>query len=168
MFDTDIIDATAESAYSSTLYILFANEIMGYSFSSKKQDKECKMATHLKLIHSSGDQITWMNPSLVMNNTFINTSDLLTNKQLLIPLELCENNTYQSVYRKQEFYLLHKCCSTGNCENHLYRKGKLTSSTNKFYKFGIFIVLLLVVTFKYINTYCRMFNRSPKDSGARK
>jgi hypothetical protein len=86
IFDASIIDATAESAYSSTLYILFSNEIMGYGFSSKKQDKECKMSAHLKLAHNSGGMLAWMNPILFMNNSFLNTSDVTSNKQLLIPL----------------------------------------------------------------------------------
>lgn len=87
-------------------------------------------------------------PLVLMNNTFVNTSDSVMGKQLLLPLSLCANNTFQSAYRKSEYYLLHSCCTGDSCRSFLYRRDKPQSSSSKMYKFGVFIVLILLVSFR--------------------
>lgn len=122
-----------------------------HTYSLKKHDKECKITGRLQLTYYP-QKLDVFYPLILLNNTFVNISDTVVGKQLLLPLKLCHHNSFQSVYRKSEYYLLHRCCEAnqleGICKSTLYRRDKPQSDTSKIYKFGIFIVLLVVVAFR--------------------
>lgn len=93
-------------------------------------------------------------PTLILNNTFVNMTDTLKPPQLPLPIYLCEDNSYETQYRNNEHFLLHRCCNQNNCTSNLYlRSKKGYSSSTKHYKYLVMIIIIIGIAFKYFLNY---------------